>query len=164
TQVLACLVGFGTDHLRGRLAVSDRAFVYYSGHFAHYPRSALALEAMLAEYFDLPVEVKQLQGPWLYLEPEDCSQMAGLGLPEGRNCQLGVSLLAGARIWDIQSRVRLRLGPLKYEQFRRLLPCGDTLRPVAQLTRAYMGPELDFDVQLVLKREEVPWCQLGEGS
>ena len=164
SQVLRALVGFGTEGLHGRLDVADGAFVYYGGHFAHYPRSALALEGILAEYFDLPVEVIQLQGQWLYLEPEDCSSMPSPAHPDGRNCQLGVSLMAGARIWDIQSRVRLRLGPLPYSQFRRLLPIGDSLRAVAQLSRTYAGPELDFDVQLVLKAEEVPWCQLGEGS
>lgn len=162
SQVLHCLAGFGTGGLRGRLEVADMAFVFYGGHFAHYPRTALALEAMLAEYFELPVEVRQLQGQWLYLEPDDCSRMPGPGLPEGRNAQLGVSLLAGARVWDIQSRFRLRLGPLDYEQFRRLLPPGDMLRPVAQLTRTYAGPELDYDVQLVLKPPAVPWCRLGD--
>lgn len=162
TQVLHCLSGFGTEHLRGRLQVADGAFVYYAGHFAHYPRSALALEGMLAEYFDIPVQVLQLQGQWLYLEPEDCSRMPTLGDPEGRNCLVGVSLMAGSRIWDIQSRFRLRLGPLSYEQFRRLLPGGDMLLPVGQFARTYVGAELDFDVQLVLRREEVPTCQLGD--
>jgi type VI secretion system protein ImpH len=32
---------------------------------------------------------------------------------------------------------------------------------LAQATRTYAGPELDFDVQLILRREEVPSCQLG---
>ena len=30
-----------------------------------------------------------------------------------------------------------------------------------QLTRLYLGPELDFDVQLVLRAREVPWCRLA---
>lgn len=162
SQVLYSLAGFGTAGLRGRLEVADLAFVYYAGHFSHYPRTALALEGMLTEYFELPAEVRQLQGQWLYLEPDDCSQMPEPGRPEGRNARLGLGLLAGARVWDIQSRFRLRLGPLGYEQFRRLLPPGDMLRPVAQLTRTYAGPELDCDVQLVLKPDEVPWCQLGD--
>jgi type VI secretion system protein ImpH len=35
------------------------------------------------------------------------------------------------------------------------------LRQLCQLTRAYVGPEFDFDVQLVLRPDAVPRCQLG---
>ena len=38
------------------------------------------------------------------------------------------------------------------------------LRPFVQLTRAYVGPELDFDVQAILRAEEVPKCKLGRGG
>src|SRR5262249_29958702 len=112
SEVLWCLAGFGTSGLRGRLDVADGAFLFYSGHFAHYPRAARAVEGMLAEYCERRGGVLQLQGQWLYREPDDCPQMAGPAEPAGRNCQLGVSLLAGSRVWDIQSRIRLRLGPL----------------------------------------------------
>jgi type VI secretion system protein ImpH len=164
THLLYCLTGFGTTALRGRLEVADLAPVYYSGHFSHYPRSALALEGMLAEYFELPVTVLQLRGQWLYLDLEDQSELPGRLNVEGRYCGLGVSLIAGSRIWDIQSRFRVRLGPLTYEQFRRLLPPGDMLRPVVEMVRTYVGPEHDFDVQLVLLAKEAPWCQLGDAA
>ena len=45
---LYCFTGFGTGGLRGRLDVDDEALLYYCGHFAHFPRSALALECILA--------------------------------------------------------------------------------------------------------------------
>jgi type VI secretion system protein ImpH len=165
TWCLYCLVGLGTAGLRGRLEIDDEAFLYYSGHFAHYPRSAVALEGMLADYFELPVRVQQAQGQWLTLDAEDRSLLPGPELPQGRNHQLGVSVIVGERIWDVQSKFRLRLGPVSYAQFRRLMPNGDGLRPLCQFTRAYVGPELDFDVQPVLKAAEVPWCRLGaDGS
>ena len=31
-----------------------------------------------------------------------------------------------------------------------------------ELTRFYLGIVLSFDLQLVLKRGDVPWCELGE--
>ena len=34
---------------------------------------------------------------------------------------------------------------------------------VAQLVRLYVGLEIDVDIQLVLKAEEVPACRLGPG-
>ena len=84
------------------------------------------------------------------------------------NNELGVSLVAGDRVWDVQSKVRLRIGPLGYARFTELLP---DRRPqperklfflLSHLVRLYVGPELDFDVQLVLRAEEVPPCQLAE--
>jgi len=161
TWALYCLAGMGTGGLRGRLEVDDEVFLYYVGHFAHFPRSALVLEGLLADYFSLPIRVLQHQGQWLQLSPGDRSVMPCPAHPKGLNNQLGVSLLAGERVWDIQSKFRLQVGPLTYVQFQRFMPNGDALRPLCQLTRTYVGPEFDFDVQLVLRAEEVPASQLG---
>src|SRR5262249_36267283 len=53
TRSLYCLVGLGTGSQRGRLAIDDEAFLFYSGHFAHHPRSASGLEGLLEDYFEL---------------------------------------------------------------------------------------------------------------
>jgi type VI secretion system protein ImpH len=161
TWGLYCLAGLGTGGLRGRLEVDDEAFLFYCGHFAHYPRSALVLETILGDYFALPVQVMQLQGQWLQLAPSDRTAMPSAVHPKGLNNRLGVDTVAGERIWDVQSKFRIRIGPLTYSQFRRFMPGGDSLRPLCQLLRTYVGPEWDFDVQLVLQAEEVPWCQLA---
>jgi type VI secretion system protein ImpH len=161
THAVFCLAGFGTPGLLGRQAVDDEAFLYYSGHFTHVPRSALALECLLEDYFGLPLDVLQFQGQYLYLGPEERSYAPGNGFPDGRNFQLGVSLVAGERCWDVQSKFRIRVGPLDYATFRSLMPNGDTLKPLQQMTRTFVGLEFDFDVQLVLRWDEVPWCRLG---
>jgi type VI secretion system protein ImpH len=161
TLGLYCLTGFGTAGLRGRLDVDDEAFLYYSGHFAHYPRPAVALQDVLEDYFGVPAEVKQLQGQWLRLDPDDRSALPGPALPEGLNVQLGVNVVVGDRCWDVQGKFRLRVGPLRYAAFRRLMPDGDALRPLAQMARTFAGAEFDFDVQLVLEPAEVPACRLG---
>jgi type VI secretion system protein ImpH len=161
TQGLYCLTGMGTAGLRGRLPVDDEVFLYYAGHFAHYPRSALALENILEDYFQIPVEVQQCQGQWLSLDPDDRSLLPGPGLGLGLNNQMGLSVVVGDRVWDVQSKIRLRVGPLTYEQFRRLMPNGDVLSPLLELARAFVGPEFDLDVQPVLLAPEVPRCRMG---
>jgi type VI secretion system protein ImpH len=161
TRCLYCLLGLGTDRLRGRLEFDDEAFLFYAGHFAHRPRSALALESVLADYFELPLQIKQFLGQWLYLRESDQSALPSPRRPRGLNTQLGVNVVAGERVWGIQSKFRARFGPLGYREFCRFLPSGDALRPVCQMIRCYVGPEYDFDVQPVLKAEEVPWCCLG---
>jgi type VI secretion system protein ImpH len=161
TWCLYCLAGLGTEGLRGRLVIDDEAFLYYAGHFAHFPRSAVALEGMLADYFDLPVRVEQAWGQWLILDDEDRSRLPGAAGAAGLHCELGVSLILGERVWDVQSNFRVRIGPLTCAQFRRFLPTGDGLKALCQMTRAYVGPDLDFDVQPILRAAEVPPCRLG---
>jgi type VI secretion system protein ImpH len=68
----------------------------------------------------------------------------------------------------VQSRFRLRLGPLSYPQFEDLLPDPapqlerKTFFLLAQLVRLFVGPEFDFDIQLVLSGKDVPQAQLGD--
>jgi len=161
TSSLYCLLGLGTSRLRRRLQVSDPAFLYFSGHFSHYPRTVAALECIIADYFELPVVVLQFQGQWLYLSSEDQSRTPWAREPDGRNCQLGWNVVVGQRVWSVENKFRVRLGPLGYEQFCRFTPNGDGLVPLCQLVRSYVGPEFDFDVQPVLKAEETPWCRAG---
>jgi type VI secretion system protein ImpH len=163
TGAFYCLTGMGTRGLRGRMDVADQALLFYGGHFAHFPRSASVLENMLADYFGLPVRVLQLQGQWLQLDPSEQAIMPSQANRLGQNNQLGVSMVVGDRVWDIQSKFRLQVGPLTYAQFQRFLPNGDALRPLCQLAHAYVGLEFDFDVQLLLRPDEVPASRAGGG-
>ncbi|ODT96334.1 MAG: hypothetical protein ABS79_08070 [Planctomycetes bacterium SCN 63-9] len=161
TKGLFSLVGLGSGSLRGRLEVDDEIFLHYSGHFAHHPRSASVLESLLADYLGMATRVLQLQGQWLKLDADNISLMPGSKELAGRNNQLGVSLILGDRVWDLQSKIRIRLGPLKWKDFRSLMPNGKGLLRLCQIVRMYVGPELDFDVQPVLEPDEVPWCRLS---
>jgi type VI secretion system protein ImpH len=178
TRALFSLVGLGEPSLRGRLRVAvpeeqdlqqsqrvlarvdDLSLLYYSGFLAHRPRCAVALEALLHDYFQLPVCIEQFHGQWLRLEEEDQTQL-------GCGGRLGVNTVAGSRVWDVQSKVRIRFGPLRYADYEEFLPDRAPVSQrkafflLAQLVRLYVGRELDFDVQLVLRKEDVPECHLS---
>ena len=161
TSCLFSLVGLGTGGLRERMAFNDQAFLFYGGHFSrHYP-SAVSLEQIVADYFGLPVGIRQFLGRWLYLHRDDQSAMPSGEFPGSLNNRLGANVLVGERIWDVEGKFRVRMGPLTRDRFRELLPAGGALRPLCQMIRSYVGPQFDFDVQLVLAGEEVPWCVLG---
>ena len=81
----------------------------------------------------------------------DCTQ---LGVAE---CGLGSGAMLGAAFWDQQSKFRIRLGPLTHGEFRRFLPNATGFIALARFGNFYAGPSLDFDVQLVIKRSEVPY-------
>lgn len=162
TNALYALVGLGTEGLRHRSEVADEALIHYAGHFAHFPRSAIGLERMLGNYLGLAVKVQQFQGRWLMLDREDQSALPSALQPKGKYCELGVNSVIGERVWDIQGKFRIRIGPLDYPEFADLSPSSAGLRRVAQITRAYVGPDFDFDVQVVLKGKEVPKCVFAE--
>jgi type VI secretion system protein ImpH len=159
--VLMCLVGLGTEGLGRRLAIADETAAFYAGHFTHAPRSALALERMVGDYFGLAAEVRQFAGRWLALPSDQRTTMPSAHQPRGSYCALGRTSIVGSRVWDVQTRFRVRLGPMSYRQFLEFLPGGAAMRRLADLVRLYVGPALEFEVQPVLKRDEVPTAQLG---
>ncbi len=163
-RCLFALIGMGTGHLRDRLEPSDEALLHYAGVLAHRPRNASSLQRMLADYFEIPVTVQQFQGQWLYLNPPDQTSLPTRELLDGINARLGVDTIIGERVWSVQDKFRLRIGPLSYHAFCRFMPTGDRLRSLAQLTRLYVGAQFDFDVQPVLRACEVPATQLSSDA
>jgi len=150
------LIGMGTKGLRGRLEFGDEALLFYAGLLGQHPRSARAIGNVLSDYFTMPVAVEQFVGQWLEITEENRTKLGDA------NNALGLSAVAGTQIWDQQAKFKLRVGPLRYPDFKRLLPGGDAYRPFVQLARFCAGQEYDFDLQLVLKAPEVPWCRLGD--
>jgi type VI secretion system protein ImpH len=150
TASLFALINMGTRGLRNRMSLPDEGLLCYGGLIARRPHSASAIAAVVGDYFRVPARIEQFSGQWLKL---DAGSVTRLGRA---NNALGSSAVAGARVWDCQSKFRVKLGPLSYEQFVDFLPFGSAFGPVMDLIRLLAGPELDFDVQLVLKAEEVP--------
>jgi type VI secretion system protein ImpH len=144
--------------------LDDFAFLRFGGLFAHRPRCAVSLEVFLEVYLQVPIKVLQFQGQWLHL---DESSQTAVGASNNR---MGLDTMVGDRIWDVQSKLRIRLGPLTYEQFLDFLPDRTPLRRrkriflLAQVVRYYVGAEIDVDFQLVLKKDEVPAAQTGPHS
>ena len=150
------LVGMGTQGLRQRLQVEGESLLFYAGLFAQQPRSASALEAVLADYFEVPVSSEQFIGQWLPLSKE---QRACLGSAKSKT-SLGGAIL-GARFWDQQAKFSLRVGPMGFKQLQRFFPTERTFKKLVQLARLHVGQALEFDLRLVLKAAEVPACRLG---
>lgn len=166
SQILTDLSGLGMSPLRfrtdirqkleGRTAISDDSLRFYTGLLAQRHRSAVGLETLLQDFFETGVRVVQFAGQWLVLDQEDQSQMVA-----GGNMHLGLSCVAGDRVWDVQSKFRICLGPLRYEEYCRFLPPGSAFRPLTQLARLYAGAHFDFEIELGLLTREIPPCQLG---
>jgi type VI secretion system protein ImpH len=159
TACLYSTIGFGTPGIRDRQPVEDESFIYYAGLFGLIPKSALALESVLGDYFDIPVEVEPFIGTWRTLaEPDHCA--VGTDMPE--STQLGLGAVVGEEIWDQGSRVRLKLGPLSFARYAEFLPTGTAWPALRAIARSFCGNDLEFEVQLILRREEVPALELRQ--
>ena len=162
---LKCLTGMGSDHMAGRTPATDETFLFYSGLFTSRARHAAGLADMLSDYFGIPVSVDQFRGHWLTLSTEECTTLPSGPERSGYYNRLGIDSVLGERVWDVNSRFRLRIGPLDLSDFNSLLPHGKSLQELYAITRTYVGPELDFDVQLVLAGDAVRSCRLlGQGT
>lgn len=158
SQQLGALIGLGTPGLEDRQAVLDDSLRFYSGLLSLTPRSETGLRQILGDYFDVPVEVEQFVGSWHALDtPTQCFVGAG----DDYSQQLGAGAVVGDEIWDQQSGVRVVLGPLTADKYVDFLPTGAAYRPLGALIRFFTRGEFDVEVRLVLKKEEVPACELG---
>ena len=155
---LLAFVGLGTPGLAGQQNVVDEALIFYAGLLAPHQRSACALEQLLSDYFDVPVAVGPLMGAWYRLDPETQCCMSGMETPSQ---ELGKGAVLGDETWDQHSRVRITIGPLSLAQYRDFLPTGSAYQPLQALTRFYSNEAFEFEIQLILDRNEVPCCELG---
>jgi type VI secretion system protein ImpH len=158
SHYLLDMLGLGTGGLQDRQTVADESLVFYSGLLAQRPRSATALRQILSDYFDVPVEIEQFAGSWYPLEREDQCELEGKG---AISAQLGVGAVVGDEVWYQQSRVRIKLGPLPLKQYLDFLPGGTAHEPLRAFTKFFAAQELDFEAQLILRREDAPRCVLG---
>jgi len=157
TRHLLELAGLGTPAVRNRLPFDDATLLHYTGLLAIPSRPAAALEQMLSDYFDVPVNVEQFIGAWYPLESTSQSALGDGSL----RVALGEGAVAGDEVWDQQARVRVRIGPLTRTQYDNFLPGGESHDTLRGLTRFFGNDQFDFEVQLVLRRDDAPLVQLG---
>jgi len=158
SQRLMDLIGLGTEDLRSRMSIRDEALLFYSGLLGSRHRNAVALERLLEDYFQVPVEVVQFKGGWYGLSHDsqcriDDDEELGGGLGEG--------LAVGDEIWDPQARVQLKIGPLRRNEYDDFLPGGRSHTALKGITQFFGDGQFDFEVQLILHREDVPGIVLG---
>lgn len=154
------LFGIGAPALRERDRIGDFAKLHFAGLLASRKRPASGLASILGAYFRQPVTVEQFVGHWMRL-PGDVQSRIGA---QDRGGRLGVSAVLGRQVWDCQHKFRIVIGPLDYAEYSRLLPGGESMQRLAAWVDNYAGIALDWDVRLILKREQVPTARLGGGA
>jgi len=155
SPLMMSLLGLGTEGLAGRQLVPDRALVFYSGLLTQKPRSAQNLKRLLSDYFQVKVEIEQFVGTWVPLRKIDQTMLDDSASPMQR---LGLGAIVGDEVWDQQSTVRVKLGPLTRQQYLDFLPRDDAraYRDLQALLKFWANDELDFEIQLILQSAQTP--------
>jgi len=152
---IGAFLGMSPAAFRNRDGLPDLAKFFHAGALIRQVRNSEGLAGILEHFFRVPAEVQEFVGHWL-----------SLGVPE-RTClgregaALGAGGVLGARVWDRQHKFRIRLGPLTLAQYESFLPGGAPLRELVDWVRLYLGFELDWDVRLMLRKDEVPPLMLS---
>nr|WP_170948506.1 type VI secretion system baseplate subunit TssG [Bordetella genomosp. 5] len=161
--LLLALGGMGHPALRDRLrsgagVVHDESIAHYAAAARQRPVSAPYLQRVLSDYFGVPLRVEQFVGRWYNVPPQNRTY---LGQP---GAVLGVSALAGDRIWQRDLRIRLWIGPLSRQAYTDFLPGGARAQALEKLLTMFGGLTFEYEVRLILAREAVGPSTLGEGA
>jgi type VI secretion system protein ImpH len=154
---IGSLVGLAGEKVRARDSVGDSAKLYFAGLLGRQVRNRDGLAALLAGYFKAPSRVEEFVGHWMRLPERDRTRLGAYG----DGSRLGVGAVIGARVWDRQHKIRIRLGPLTLAQYERFLPGGKAAERLVHWLQQYLGLEIAWDAQLELVREAVPHARPG---
>ena len=157
SEYVGSLCGLGMEPLRNRDQMPDNAKLFFAAHLASQTRHSSGLKSILAAFYNVKAELIPFVSHWVPLPPE-CIWKMGTTRHSG---ELGKSITLGSRVRDCQQRFRIILGPLNFEPFCQLLPNGSSMKRLRSIVDQYVGLELTWDVQLVLKKNEVPNMKLG---
>lgn len=152
---IAAIAGYHGAALRKRDALPDVAKRHFAGLLSQGPKNAEGLVSILSAFFEAEVALDEFIGCWLELEPGDRWTLGGAA-------GLGQATSIGTQVWTRNAKFRLRIGPLNFKQYERLLPGSRAMARLDAIVRGYVGDAMDYEVNLILKAEDVPPAQLGK--
>ncbi|MRG91334.1 type VI secretion system baseplate subunit TssG [Polyangium spumosum] len=155
TRRLLCAAG--VDGFREHKSPLHR-FLYlrYAPLLATKSRSARGLEVVLKDIFgSMGVDIEQFVGHWTLLEKPLRNKM-GVA-----NHQLGESLTIGRWVYDGTGRFKIKLGPLKYDEYISFLPGGSNRAILKATVDTLTRGACDAMLELHVATEDAPRFQLA---
>lgn len=155
---LLSFIGLGDPQTRQRTGLPASRLLRYLGLLALRTRPPVGLEILLSDHFGVAVQVQERVFRWVAIPPEGHNR---IGVA---NTQLGTDLSIGERVPDRAGKIRVSLGPLHFDEYLGFLPGTGRFRELCALIHLWIGERFEFDVELVVRREEVPEMVMGEAS
>lgn len=157
SEQLFALVGLRGEAIRRGTQLNWNRLLPYLGLLSLRAHSAALIEAVLRYYF------KHAE-----LNLEQCLERRVDILEEQRNrlgranSLLSEELVLGERVRDRSGKFRIHILELDWQRFHEFLPIGDAYQPLCALVRFTLRDPLEYDIRLVLQRDEIRPLRIGE--
>ena len=103
---------------RERDALPDLAKLFHVGALIRQVRNSEGLTHILQHFFTVPVRIEEFVGGWMNLDVPERTSLTG------NVAGLGSGAVLGSRVWDLQHKFRIQLGPLTLQQYESFLPAA----------------------------------------
>jgi type VI secretion system protein ImpH len=155
---IGSMIGIGAPAFREADSIPDFAKLPYAGLLAPRVKSASSLRSFLSSFLKTRVEIEEFVGAWLAF---DLSERTRLG---EANSRLGADCVAGASMYGVSDKFRVRVYVRDIGHFRQFLPGQTRAREVADAIFLYVGEEYDWDMELAIPAGEVTPVRLGKSA
>jgi type VI secretion system protein ImpH len=153
--ILRALAGVGMPGADKGPSTRTESKVGHATSLAQLVHGPRRLAGYLATVTGTEVEIREFVGVWTEL-PRHLQSRLGT-----ESARLGRTAVAGARVFERQSRAEIRLGPLSLDQFLEILDEPQRADDIRHALTFAMGHGTEFDLRLVLRGAEVPEPRLG---
>lgn len=153
---IASLTGQDTVEI-GRRPLPAHARLAASAHLVRESRNPDGLRATIEHYFGVPVAIEENVFHWIEIDPADCGRM---GRP-GAAATMGRGAILGRVAPDRQHRFRIVIGPVDFDAYLRFTPQGEDLPRLVEWVRAFVGYELEWELELRIKPDSAPPAVMG---
>ncbi len=116
------------------------------------------LTAYLTDVLEAPVTLVEFLGTWTEI-PHRLQSRLGQ-----QHAQLSRSAVVGARSFQRQTLVELRIGPLSLSRFTEFLADSELTARLRHAILHVMGREMEFNLRLVMAKEDIPDTRLGQSQ
>ena len=156
-KIFRSLVGYDYPSSSQQQNITDHTAAYYSGLLTKPVHGRGGLVAILYDYFNVPVKLEQFTGLWDKIVDE---YYCKLGLSPF-NSTLDGGIAMGKRHWDCKKKFKIKLGPMPYKKYVSFLPGKPAFKHLVEWVKTFNISHYEWELQLVLKADEVPLCGTG---
>jgi type VI secretion system protein ImpH len=132
-----------------------RLAIRHATSLASAVNGAERLTDYVGELLGAPVQLVEFVGEWMEI-PAHLQTRLGAA-----HSTLGHSAAIGPRSFQRQTRAELRVGPVDFATYRRLLADGALAEELRHAVRFAAGTDIGFDLRLVLAKGDVPDPVIG---
>ena len=154
-RYLSSFNGLTSPPVHNKNLVHEFGKRYFAGLLMKQSRSAANLQQLLKRYFGVPVAIQTNVGYWVEVA-EEKTQIGAIG-----GYMLGEGLLLGDKLYDVQSKFRIIVGPLTLPAYQSFFKEGRNTARMREWVRLFVADEYEWDIQPVLMQSEVPLMDLG---